>query len=415
VSTALVVRIFFPFALGYFLASVFRSINSVIAPELVRDLGLSASELGFASSVYYLSAVLLQLPYGVLLDRLDPRKLFACLVWTTALGAVITAFADGIFTLGLGRALIALAGAGGAVTSYKVFSVWYRDQHLPLANGLCLAAGGLGLMVGTAPVRTALQVIDWRDVHLIVAGGLLITGVLILTIAPYKKSESAGSPVGQQTDSFSVILRSLQFWRAAPLMTVVIGTYAGVSTLWSGPWLRDVARMPDVSTAKVLLLLTGAFVLSGSMTGWLAGVARRLGLSIMGFTATIAGLFALVLLVLSLQWVSSTIVVSATWALFGFLAPLFMVTYAALGSQFSKQLTGRLNACLTLAWMLGAFVIQNLYGLVLRSFPSLNGSYAIEGHRLAMGTLTTLIVVALVWFVASTLLIRARGRSAPSK
>ena len=410
-STALVVRIFLPFALGYFLASVFRSINSVIAPELVRDLGLSASELGFTSSVYFLSAVILQLPYGALLDRFDPRKLFACLVWTTALGAIITAFADGIVTLCVGRALIALAGAGGAVTSYKVFSVWYRDQHLPLANGLCLAAGGLGLMVGTAPVRTALQVIDWRDVHLIVAGGLLITGGLILIIAPYRKSASIGPASGQPLASFSVILKSLPFWRVAPLMTVVIGTYAGVSTLWSGPWLRDVARMPDVSTAKVLLVLTGAFVLSGSLTGWLAGLARRFGLSMMGFAATIAALFALVILVLSFQWVPSTIAVSATWALFGFLAPLFMVTYAALGSQFSKQLTGRLNACLTLAWMLGAFVIQNVYGLILRSYPSSNGRYAVEGHRLGMEVITILLVAALSWFAASTILIRARERS----
>ena len=41
-------RIFAPFAAGYFLSYLLRNANAVISPELTRDLGLTAADLGFS-------------------------------------------------------------------------------------------------------------------------------------------------------------------------------------------------------------------------------------------------------------------------------------------------------------------------------------------------------------------------------
>jgi hypothetical protein len=76
-SMLLAVRVFLPFALGYLLASIFRSVSALIATDLAADLGLSPSELGFAVSAFFLSAVVAQVPYGILLDRFDPRRVYA--------------------------------------------------------------------------------------------------------------------------------------------------------------------------------------------------------------------------------------------------------------------------------------------------------------------------------------------------
>ena len=45
-----VVRVFVPFALGYLLSYLLRVVNVVIAPSLIEDLGLSASDLGLLTS-----------------------------------------------------------------------------------------------------------------------------------------------------------------------------------------------------------------------------------------------------------------------------------------------------------------------------------------------------------------------------
>ncbi len=41
-----------PFAAGYFLSYLYRAVNAVVAPDLVRDIGLSAGELGLLTAAY---------------------------------------------------------------------------------------------------------------------------------------------------------------------------------------------------------------------------------------------------------------------------------------------------------------------------------------------------------------------------
>ncbi|MDX1718436.1 MAG: hypothetical protein R3287_16145, partial [Anderseniella sp.] len=42
----LVLAVLLPFSLCYFLSYLYRAVNAVIAPNLVADVGLDASELG---------------------------------------------------------------------------------------------------------------------------------------------------------------------------------------------------------------------------------------------------------------------------------------------------------------------------------------------------------------------------------
>lgn len=408
-SLSLALRVFIPFGLGYFLASTFRSINSVIAPELVRDLGLSASELGFAISAFFLSATLFQIPYGILLDRYDPRKIYAGFLLLCAFGAVIVSISQEIVLLSLGRALIALGTTASAVTSFKVFSMWYQPERLPTANGLALAAGGLGMMAGTAPVEIALQVIDWREVHLIIAALITLGAAIVLVVAPLKSSESTGITLIEQIRGLSIILKSAKFWRVAPLLMTVIGVYAGFPALWAGPWVRDVGGFNNLETANLLFFMAGAMTVSGALTGVATRLARTFGLTPMDVAVITAILFTLVIFALYSQWNSSHIAIIVMWILFGFLAPFNMVIYAALSPQFPKEFTGRLNACLTLSWFLGGFASQNIYGWALDQFPSNNGSYDTKGHQLGMGIMVILLVVALFWYFIASLVSEKRN------
>ena len=43
-----------PFAAAYFLSLFFRSINAIIAPDLVSEFGVSASDLGLLTAAYFL-------------------------------------------------------------------------------------------------------------------------------------------------------------------------------------------------------------------------------------------------------------------------------------------------------------------------------------------------------------------------
>ena len=90
VSMHLGLRLFLPFAVGYFLSYLLRNVNAVIAPELTRELGVSAADLGLLTAAYLLAFSSFQLPLGVLLDRYGPRRVEAVLLLIAAAGSALS-------------------------------------------------------------------------------------------------------------------------------------------------------------------------------------------------------------------------------------------------------------------------------------------------------------------------------------
>ena len=72
--------VFVAFASGYFLSYALRSVNAVIATDLIDEFGLSNAQLGSLSSAYFVAFAALQMPLGVWLDRFGSRRVDASLL-----------------------------------------------------------------------------------------------------------------------------------------------------------------------------------------------------------------------------------------------------------------------------------------------------------------------------------------------
>ncbi|KPK15769.1 MAG: MFS transporter permease, partial [Nitrospira bacterium SG8_3] len=153
-------RIFVPFAIGYFFSYLYRVVNAVIAPNLVADLNLGPADLGLLTSTYFLTFAAFQLPLGVLLDRFGSRRTEACLLIFAALGAFVFARAESASGLVAGRALIGFGVSSCLMAPFTAYAIWFAKERLPLVNGLQVAVGGIGALTATAPVAPDLQIKD---------------------------------------------------------------------------------------------------------------------------------------------------------------------------------------------------------------------------------------------------------------
>ena len=117
-SPLLFLRVFLPFALGYFISYFFRNVNAIIEADLVGDLGFSAASLGLLTSVYFISFASFQLPLGLLLDRFGPRRTESVLLIFAALGALIFSMAESLSGLILGRLLIGFGVSACLMASF---------------------------------------------------------------------------------------------------------------------------------------------------------------------------------------------------------------------------------------------------------------------------------------------------------
>src|SRR3990167_4396729 len=115
------VRVFLCFAGGYLLSYAFRSINAVIAPALIQDVGLSNADLGLLSSAYFVAFASLQLPLGIWLDKYGARKTEATLLLFAAAGAAVFAMSTSLAGLWLGRALIGAGVSACLMAPFKAY------------------------------------------------------------------------------------------------------------------------------------------------------------------------------------------------------------------------------------------------------------------------------------------------------
>lgn len=392
----LILLVFLPFAAGYFLSYLFRTVNAVIAADLQSDIGLSASELGLLTAAYFLSFALFQLPLGLLLDRFGPRRVEAALLLVAAVGAAVFAVGADLASLGVGRALIGLGVSACLMASFKAFTAWFPAERLPLVNGCLLACGGLGAMAATSPVEYLLGWTDWRMVFIGLAAACGATAVAVWTVVPETPGRG-GESMQEQLAGLRQVLTSPYFWRLAPLSLLMQGGSLAVQGLWAGPWMRDVAGMERQGVADTLLLIALAMAIGFAVWGVISERLARLGVRPFQIVVVGGALFLLFKFLLVLQPANGVV---PLWMAFGFFATSGTLVYAMISQAFPLALTGRATTALNLAVFVGAFMLQWIMGFVIevRELPDGLG-YAPEGYGVAFGMLLVLQVIAFVWFL----------------
>jgi sugar phosphate permease len=131
----LILRVFLPFTAAFFLSYLFRTINALISSELSSELALDAADLGFLTSVYFLTFAALQLPVGIWLDRYGPRRVEGALLLIAAAGAMLFSLSKGFAALVLGRALIGLGVAAAFTGGLKAIVLWFPKDRVAAVNG----------------------------------------------------------------------------------------------------------------------------------------------------------------------------------------------------------------------------------------------------------------------------------------
>jgi predicted MFS family arabinose efflux permease len=401
-------RVFIPFALGYFVSYLFRVVNAVLAPDLASALGVGPSDLGLLTAAYFITFAAFQLPLGVLLDRFGPRKIESFLLIFAAAGALVFSRAQSVSGLVLGRALIGFGVSACLMAAFKAFVIWFQRQQLPLINGIQMAAGGFGALTATAPVEAALGITDWRGVFFILSIITLAIAAAVFFVVPEKKAEQNSDGIGVQLHGIASVFSSLTFWRIAPLTVMSQATFLATQGLWSGPWLRDVAGFERSGAAQVLLMIAAAMVAGFILIGAAAERLSRLGIK--PIVVAVAGMIAF-MLVQTFLILEVTSWARTLWVLYGIFGTTGIVPYAVLSQSFPLHLSGRVNTALNLLVFVAAFAAQWGIGAIINLWPVVaGGGYAPPGYQAAFAMMLLWQLLSLLWFILAGLIHHRRNR-----
>jgi len=393
----MIASIFLPLGLGYFLSFLYRSINAMIAPQLVAELSLSPSQLGFVTAVYFLTFGLVQLPLGLLLDRFGPALVQSSLLVVSAIGAVIFSMGETVGLLAFGRGMIGMGVAGALMSSFTAFALWLPTRHLPLANGCLMGFGGLGALAATKPVEWALDLTDWRGLFLVLAAITTLIALFVAVSLPRPKRIGSPTHLRMQLKGVLTVYRDRLFWRIAPLTIASLGAGLSIQSLWAGTWLRDVAGLEPGDVATHLSVMAIGLTIGPVLSGLAASLTRQTGLSLNWLLGVIACLFMSLQFLIILEWISISYLL---WAGFGLLINAMALSYAILSQAFPAHLAGRVNTSLNMLMIGGAFTSQYLIGWIIGFWPlEVGGGYAPEAYQAGFSVMLAAQFVTFIWFV----------------
>lgn len=394
-GVSLFIVVLLPFAAGYCLSYVLRTINALIAQPLVAEIGLSSANLGLLTSLYFLVMAVAQLPLGALLDRYGPRRIQCLCLLIAAIGAAVFANAQGLPTLLLGRALIGLGFSAALMSGLKAIVLWFPPERIASANGLLVTLGALGAVTATAPGEALVDALGWRGLFLLLAGLTIASAAVIFMIVPERRHRRA-APSGAPTITIGGIYSDRRFWRLAPISAACIGTSWAVQGLWAAPWLTEVEGFDRPTVVRHLLVMALALSFSAIALGSLADRLRRRGVTTEALFGATVVVFMLAQLAVILRWPIPSFL---SWALIAMAGAATVLSYAILPGYFPKEASGRANGALNLLHLGVAFGVQWLIGVIIDLWPSQQGHHPVDAYRTAFALNLVAQAIAFMWFV----------------
>lgn len=378
------------FGAAYFLSLFFRTVNAILATRLETDLGLDAASLGLLTAAYFLGLGLTQIPIGLCLDAYGPRRVQAVLLLVAAIGIGAFGLFESVPLLVAARALIGIGLAGCLVAAYQASSLWVAPERAPLANGLYLAVGGLGVLAATTPVEFMMQFMSWREMFLFIAAGTALIAVAIAMVTPDPATQEPTS-WAKRISGLAVVTRNEEFRRYLPLTALCFGTGTAMQGLWASTWLRDVAGYDSSAVAWSLTAMAVALTV-GSAAGGVASVfAERMGFHLKHVVLGNAVLFIAAEIGILLAPLS---IAPAFWILFALTYNAVTLSYAHVARSQPIAYVGRSNTLMNTAVILTTFALQYGLGLFLsrasQGFPE-------KAYSIAIATLMMLQICAIAW------------------
>src|SRR4051794_9919050 len=163
----------------YLVSQFLRNSVGVIAPDLAREIGLNAAEIGLLSSAFFLAFAAAQIPLGIALDRYGPKRCMLVCAAIAFAGTLVFALATTAAGLVFSRILMGLGSSCYLMAPLALYARRFPPRRFTSLAGIQMGIGSIGTLLVTAPLAWASAEFGWRMTFLFVAALVVVCGLLV--------------------------------------------------------------------------------------------------------------------------------------------------------------------------------------------------------------------------------------------
>ena len=399
---------------AYVIAVMQRSSIGIATVDATERFGVQAALLSTLAVTQLIVYAGLQIPVGVVLDRIGPRPLIICGSVLMGLGQLTLAFSTDFGPAIVGRILV---GAGDAMTFISVnrlIAGWFDGRRLPLLTQLVGTVGALGQVLSAIPLAAILHTSGWTTAFAS-AGALSVLAAILVFIVVINRPGSAPStePIPISSPPLHLLKESLArpgtqlgFW--SHFVTQSSATM--LSLLWGFPFLSVGLGYGPAGAAALLTVIVASAVISGPVLGVLtARYPFRRSNVVLGIVAAMGVSWGVVL-----AWPGQPPlgIVIAHLVVIGIGGPGSLIGFDFARTFNPRRSLGSATGIVNVGGFLACFIMMLLVGLVLDAIDRANGGTGIPSELYALDSFRIAFLVQYVVIgIGVAFLLHARHRT----
>jgi len=258
-------------AVSVYILAVFHRTSLGVAGLIAAErFHISSAQLATFTMVQLFVYAAMQIPVGVILDRVGAKKLLVTGVLVMTIGQFGFAFA-GTFAAGVAaRVLVGMGDAMVFISLLQLVALWFPPARTAMVTQLSGVVGQLGAVAATAPLSAALRGVGWTWSFAGAASiGVLLGVVLVVVVrdSPYAdhhrdelKMRAVGRALGL---AWAEPGTRLGLWSH---FTVQFGSTV-FALLWGFPFLVSGQGLTAAAASGLLIVMTVTAVVASPLIG----------------------------------------------------------------------------------------------------------------------------------------------------
>jgi MFS family permease len=332
----------------------------------------------------------MQIPGGILADRIGPRKVISSSIFIGAIGVLIFSQAPNFAISIVGRVFTALGVSVLYVNQIKVLRGWFAPEEFATALGVASSINAAGSILATLGTAASVTKFGWRSSFAFIGFLDILVGLACWVIIRNENPNWARKREISSEKRPSILLAlktcfgNSQFILLFFVALFSYGGLTGVFVAWGMSFLMQGYHLYRMTAA---LLMTGTSIfslLSAPFWGRLSDkwLHARKPVLIMGLTGSVLAITPLAALANHL----TIILLGITLSIMGLFTSTFVLSYAMANELVPIGIAGIASAGLNMGPYIGQGIYQFISGLILGNPASIAADgtpiYSIQAYQM---------------------------------
>jgi MFS transporter len=394
-------------AATYVFVTFHRMSAAVVKDDLQKAFGIGAVQFAVIGSMYFYAYFIMQIPSGILADKIGPKKTVFIFSLIAAVGSIFFGLAPSLNIAYISRFFVGIGVSVVFVCLVKIQSRWFYSRNFALMIGFSGLAANLGAIIAQTPLVIAVNNFGWRNTFVYM--GIIMVMFAVLTFIFVKDDPTdMGLPGMDEIENRPRVTVNLNIFQALGsilsnprtwiISIVYIGLYTGYTVIlgtFGTPFLMTVYSIKKVEAANYIISAVVGSAVSGLVIGYLSDKFKaRKSILIISSVVTLIMWVIFIYVKLPLTLLSVYLFV------FGFMMTAFTLCWTVGNEVNDRRLSGMATGVVNCVGFLGAAIIPVIMGNILDA----NKNMPEIGYKKAYLVLILLVAVSTVFsfFVTET-------------